>query len=848
MSQASLRSRLGLKGRPLYLVDGNSFIYRGFYAYPDLRRSDGFPTSAAFMILRLLIKILQQEQPDFMAFVVDGPGPTFRHELFDGYKAGRAKVPEDLAAQRDIIKIGVGLLGVPMLEATGGAEADDYIASLCRRFKDDGPVVIVGTDKDLRQCLDANVVMWDPSQKSEKILTLDDFDSQEGLKPDQWPDYQALVGDSADDIPGIPKVGPKTAKLLMAKFPDLEALSAGMHLLSEKERAKYGPHLESVMLYRELTRLRTDFCQDVTLEDLRIKDSDDQSVRGFLQEFEFRQVTKEYDEWQGTKPPRQKFRPVSDAKVVDDPAEGLAGTEVGLVPRGEGWVLGSEGREVEYRGPVERLARALASTRAVVPSLMDLLRTSRDWEMVPMENWFDLSLAAYLLNPEARNYEWSRLRRSVEDVEILGQESLEALALARQYRERLDRSGLTRLMIDLERPLTAVLARMEQSGVGLDLEAFEVFLGEVKARLEELTAEIHAQAGENFNIRSSQQLSEILFDRLGLDSRSKTPGGALSTSSQVLENLRGRHPVVDLILEFRMLEKLRSTYLDPLPQMVDGQGRVHSHFNQLATATGRLSSSGPNLQNIPIRGEFGGRMRSCFVAGPGMILAGADYSQIELRLLAHLSGDGELMDAFSRQEDIHTRTAALLFDKPQADVSPGERRRAKTVNFGLLYGMGPLKLGRELGITTGQAKDFIELYFRKLTGVKAFYDRVETEAKVQGFVATIAGRRRLLPDINSRNNNLAQQARRMAINTVVQGSAADIIKMAMLAVDRDESLNTMGARLILQVHDELLLEVPEANGEEAGQRLSEIMTGVQSLAVPLVAEWGSGRTWAEAHG
>jgi DNA polymerase-1 len=305
--------------------------------------------------------------------------------------------------------------------------------------------------------------------------------------------------------------------------------------------------------------------------------------------------------------------------------------------------------------------------------------------------------------------------------------------------------------------------------------------------------------------------------------------------------------VVDLILDYRTLEKLRSTYLDPLPRLAEGDGRIHTTFNQLATATGRLSSSSPNLQNIPIRGEFGPRMRSCFVAASDHVLAGADYSQIELRLLAHLSRDRELLDAFARDEDIHTRTAALLFDRDPADVTDAERRKAKTVNFGLLYGMGPLKLGRELGITTGQAKDFIALYFQKLTGVSAFYEQVEAEAKKQGYVITIAGRRRLLPDINSRNANLAQQARRMAINTVVQGSAADIIKLAMLAVDQDAALADLGARLILQVHDELLLEVPEAHGRTAGERLAEVMMGVKSLSVPLGVDWGVGRTWAQAH-
>jgi DNA polymerase I len=396
-------------------------------------------------------------------------------------------------------------------------------------------------------------------------------------------------------------------------------------------------------------------------------------------------------------------------------------------------------------------------------------------------------------------------------------------------------------------PLIPVLVDMERRGVRIDLNAFSTFLTEVRERLEELSEQIRAMAGTEFNLRSSQQLGSVLFDKLAIRTRHKTPGGAYSTSNAVLDDIRDHHPIIPLILEFRTLEKLRSTYLEPLPCQVDGECRLHTTFNNLATATGRLSSSNPNLQNIPIRGEFGTRMRSCFVAGEGNLLVAADYSQIELRILAHLSGERTLLDAFSRNEDIHRSTAALLFDRQPEQVSPDERRKAKTINFGLLYGMGPQKLGRELSITLAQAKEFIAKYFSRLERLRAFYEEVETKAREQGFVTTLFGRRRLLPEINSRNPNLAQQARRMAINTVIQGSAADIIKKAMISVNNDAVLRELGAVLILQVHDELLLEVARGNAPEAGLRLAQIMSGVYGLSVPLSVDWGQGTSWAEAH-
>lgn len=852
----NLKTRLGLKTEPLFLIDGHAFIYRGFYAYPDFKRSDGFPTSAMFIIFKLVLKLLREEHPEHLVFITDGPGPTFRNDLFPGYKANRPRMPEGLAVQLAPLKEGLRLLGVPVIEAQG-AEADDCIASLAARFKDRRSVVIVGADKDLRQCLDTDVVLWDPAQGKEKLVTRDDFVAETGFTPSQWADYQAMIGDQADNIPGIPKVGPKTAMGFLRRFPSLDQLRANFDRLTAKEQTLLAPHMEQVMVYRRLTTLRTDMCREYGLDDLVVRPSDPAAPE-FFRAYEFRSLVAEVKVL-AVRPSAPENTPASDTPVVEPVPSvtavrveprivtdlpGLAGREVGLHGESGRWILGTDEAEYVHMGSHSDLSLSLAGATVHVTSYKRLLEEGRV-DLSRCAGIFDIELAAYLLSPEERSYGLERIRDGLgEEVEVHPENHGQAvLAVGRLLRSRLAGSGLLPLMHDLEMPLTAVLVRMQARGMRIDEERFRDFLAMVQAELDRLTESIHARAGVEFNIRSSQQLAEILFSRMGLKSKQKTPGGAQSTSSGVLEGLD--HPMVSEILEFRMYEKLRSTYLEPLPQLADRQGRIHTTFNQLATATGRLSSSNPNLQNIPIRGALGPRMRSCFVAAPGHMLVAADYSQIELRVLAHMSGDPTLCEAFAAGDDIHARTAGILFDADE--VSADQRRKAKTINFGLLYGMGPQKLGRELGISQKEAKDFIAVYFSKLSRVREFYEEIEAGAKSLGYVTTLAGRRRMLPDINSRNVNLAQQARRMAINTVVQGSAADIIKKAMLEVDKSPVLGALGARLILQIHDELLLEVPADAARAAGEAVAGIMAAVYRLSVPLAVDWGVGGDWSLAH-
>ena len=918
----SLKQRLGLAAEPVFLMDGSAFIYRGFFANRNMQRSDGFPTNSLVVVSRVLLRILREERPRYFAFVQDGKGPNFRHEIFPLYKANRDATPEDLVRQLDPIHRMVRALGL-RLEVSQGCEADDCIASLAARFAAEHPVIIVSGDKDLKQCLGPNVYMWDPASKEEKLVSEADFTAESGVTPAQWPDVQALIGDTSDNIPGVPGIGPKTARQLFSICPSLEDIRDHFVLLPPKMQAKLQAHLENMFTWRELTTLRRDFCPGVTLDDLRVRPLDAATCALLTEEFELFALRRELaaldrlqaaeadlpEEFLDAGSIREDAQPAAGKKAAAEQASlplaqparsGRATSQMSLLDAmpqesapalddvsalpdcGDArvaliWahgdreapylaVEGADGSslgEWQWKGPVAELARWLAPARTLVTAdLKGLLTSAPCWQFLAGRagDCIDLGVAAYLLNPEENDYGWPRLsarwgavlRHELESRgETAPGPARLGLAMAQLFEQRMEKDGLLELFRRLEMPLLPVLAGMEQSGVAIDAAAFRAFLDDVQGRLDHLTAHVYELAGTQFNIRSAQQLGDVLFNGLGLPAPRKTKGGQASTSQQTLEKLAGQHPVVDSILQYRKLEKMRSTYLDPLPRLVDPQGRIHTTFNQKATATGRLSSSNPNLQNIPVRGPLGKRMRSCFIAGPGRLLVSADYSQVELRVLAHVSQDPALLEAFRNGEDIHARTAALVYDLPPDQVSPDQRRNAKTINFGLIYGMGAQKLAQELKISTTQAKDFIARYFERLQGLKEFYEGVEASARKHGFVTTLGGRRRLLPDINSASGQAAALARRQAINTVIQGSAADIIKLAMLAVARDERLRELDARLLLQVHDELLLEVPADAAEEAGALVARLMQDVcpagKELSVPLLVDWGTGHDWGAAH-
>ncbi|MDR2825585.1 MAG: DNA polymerase I [Deltaproteobacteria bacterium] len=956
----SLSKRLGLSDNPIFLMDGSAYIFRSFYAHQNMSRADGTPTNVLFMVLRMLFKILREENPAWFAFVLDGKGKNFRHRLYGEYKAHREATPEPLAAQIAPLCEAVRTLGF-FLTISDDCEADDCIASLSARLSKEHPVVIIGADKDLKQCLAPNVYIWDPA-KDERITSLQSFSAEFGFEPRYWPDYQAIVGDSSDNIPGVSGIGAKGAGTLLREFKGLEDIFSRMAAVPPPLRKKLEGKAEAAYFSRKLTTLRLDTCADITLDQLTPVPIKQKELLDFLAGYELRSLARELASMlriqsaqkqsrpqtaptdtnalsqrentpqdaepkprpdtkaattlsdrqlpspQKTAPAEMSIAtlPVEQASLLDFSADfeqdaGKADTALRLkkLPGFTGamdipdspvlaiifardltqdkadrrLLIGDGASELLFDPDAYNAAEHAVLGRELLAGLNGKMIVATDFKAL-CENYtvfsalslslcFDLSLAAWLLNPEEYDYGFKKLQRlwGAEALAFIAEwnpgqssgalPSSLALAMHRVMQDNLKANNLLDLLNNLEMPLIPVLLDMQKAGLGIDIKAFSEFLQETESELIELSKKIYSAAGHEFNIRSAKQLGDILFNELKLPKPGKTQGGQLSTSQEALEKLKNLHPLVTHLLEYRKLEKLRSTYLEPLPRLTDSQGRLHTSFNQSATVTGRLSSSNPNLQNIPVRGPQGTRMRACFVAKPGKVLVSADYSQIELRVLAHLSQDPTLLDAFSKNEDIHRRTASLLFDKSQDSITADERRSAKTINFGLIYGMGPQKLAQELGINTTQAKAFITRYFAKLGKLREYFEQVETAAKKYGFVSTMTGRRRPCPDILSENQQLRSRARRQAINTCIQGTAADIIKLAMLDVSRDMELKTLGARLILQIHDELIVECAEVRASESGERLSTIMAAVkpggQTLSVPLICDWGSGISWAQAH-
>ncbi len=929
----SLKNTLGWQQNPLFIMDGTAFLYRGYYANPNMARSDGFPTGALYIVGKTILKILKEEKPEFFLFLLDGKGPNFRHDMFPAYKANRPPAPEALVQQLEPLKRLVASLGIHV-EVSDNCEADDCIAALAARTSPERPVVIVGMDKDLKQCLQENVVMWSPGSgaKPDALLTRQGFIEETGLTPEQWPDVQALIGDSSDNVPGVPGVGQKTAEKIFLEYPSLEAIRDNFASLSPSLQKKFDGHLEAMFLYRRLTTLDTAACPHLALADLSIQPMPRNGAEAstLFTEFEMSSLKKELDrlialqaaglpqplaekpkkeknvshettpkakaENQGqlslfgentnqdtsassitsqkdmgeSTSPSETILPLSTSPmpVLELPPVQWAdstnslpdttGKRVAFVPKlvwekaeeqEPNFSLLVEGTETEILfsgtyGLKEYLAKAAS---LIVPDSKALIRAG--FENMP---YFDLGLAAYLLAPEDRDYGWPRLMAIEQENSglPLTHPAHIALSLCKRQKPQLEGTGLLPLLENMEQPLVSVLAHMEEEGILVDTASLTSYLAEVETELARLTENIYQAAGGPFNIRSAQQIGDVLYKRLGLKAAKNTATVQASTAANVLEELSGAHPMVDALLTFRKLEKLRSTYLEPLPRYIEADGRIHTHFNQCATATGRLSSSAPNLQNIPIRGENGPRMRACFIAKPGYALIAADYSQIELRVLAHFSKDPNLVEAFRNNEDIHRRTAALLHDIPAEQVTPAQRRAAKTINFGLIYGMGARKLAADLSVPFADAKAFIETYFARFASIKAFFDSVVEMARTEGFVTTLAGRRRPLPDMQSTKPQLRAAAERQAVNTLIQGSAADIIKTAMLDAAKNKELQALGATMLLQVHDELVFEVPEAHAIEAGRVIDQIMEASgkgYNLSVPLLVDWGHGKTWAEAH-
>jgi DNA polymerase-1 len=887
----------------IFLIDGQSYIYRAFYAVRELSNSKGFPTNAIFGFVNMLQRVREEYVPSHLAVIFDAPGKNFRHDLFPTYKVRRLAMPEALRPQISRIKDVVRAYRIPALELEG-YEADDIIATLATRWEQQGAeVVIVSGDKDLMQLVSAHVTMLD-TMKGEHV-GVEQVQAKFGVEPARVVEVQGLMGDSTDDIPGVPGVGEKTAIKLINEWHDLENLLSHAGEISGKLGERITAYADLARVSKALATLRRDVPVEVDLAALAKTEPDREQLKALFAEFEFRRFLADLDS-PGESPAEEEpahsasYETVRTAQQLDQvlhavqkaktfcldtettSLDPLSAELVGVslaVEEGKAWYI-PVGHRSEDASPHLSRDRVLSSLRTLLedPALSLIGQNSKydimvlaQYNLWPRNLAGDTMLASYLLNPSKRHnltdLAWDHLqyrtltyeavtdngKKNFAEVSVAeatrysGEDADITLRLAHRLFPRVQEEGMGSLFTEVEVPLAAVLARMELAGIRVDLDLLATLSVEFGQRQRDLEAEIYALAGEKFNLASPQQLQAILFDKLGLPRGKKTKTGS-STDSSVLEALAERFPLPAKILAYRGFAKLRNTYVDALPKLMHAKtGRIHTSFNQTVTATGRLSSSNPNLQNIPVRSEEGRRIRAAFVPEPGQVLLSADYSQIELRLLAHLSQDPVLIESFQRGQDVHTRTAAELFQVPVAAVSADQRRQAKTINFGIIYGMGALRLARSLDIPNKTAQAYITQYFARYGGIKSYMEGILVEARTRGYVTTLQGRRRYVPDLQSKNTQVAAAAERMAVNMPIQGTAADLIKMAMVAIDRRLTQEKLRTRMLLQVHDELLFEVPEKEVERIKKLVRELMEGVMSLRVPLQVDLGAGKNWAEAH-
>jgi DNA polymerase-1 len=859
-------------------VDGSAYIYRAFFALPPLTGPRGLPTNAVYGFTTMLLKLFSEVRPAYAAVVFDAPGATFRDEIYSHYKANRTEMPGDLAAQIPWIHRVVGALRLREI-CIPGVEADDVIASMIKAYDDAGlDVVIVTSDKDLMQLVAPNVQLWDTMR--DRWTNAAGVEAKFGVPPDRVVDVMALMGDAIDNIPGVAGIGEKTAVALIQTFGNLENVLTRLDAVAQmslrgarKVAERLRAEAATARLSRELACVRSDVAVDCTLEDLRIEPPDHATARPLFTELGFHSLLRQLSEEAPTL--NVRAAPVeTPAQVEQLFARARAGGWLALTTVSDSGpavstpaasLLLSAGDDPPLQVSLEDPSlSAVAATELAAPAFQvighDLKRDALHLAARGIAlggNGFDVMIAAALTDPTSGD----RLEGLVTDV--LGarpaafRDSADGATagvsvlhqLAEELRGRLEAQSQATLFDEVEMPLVGVLTHMQQRGMLVDVERLNALSSEFASRMDALMHEIYGLAGGEFNIGSPPQLRTVLFDRLNLSKRGVRRGKTgYSTDVDVLTRLAQEHPLPARILDYRALSKLKSTYVDALPAAVNPTtGRLHTTLNQTGAATGRLSSSDPNLQNIPIRGEEGRRIRAAFVAPPGSVLIAADYSQIELRILAHLSGDPALVDAFTRGQDVHTRTAAEVFNVLPATVTADMRRAAKVINFGIIYGMGPQRLSNELGIPLAEAQRYIASYFERYAGVRGYMETVTAEARERGFATTIMGRRRPIPELRSPDRGVAQAAERVAANTPIQGSAADLIKKAMVAIDRRLLQGGFTGGMILQVHDELLLEVAEGDQEAVSAAVREEMETVLRLVVPLRVDLGVGHSWSEAH-
>jgi DNA polymerase-1 len=883
----------------LYLVDGSGQFHRAYHAIRGLATSRGLPTNATYGFTTMLRKLLEDEQPEYVGILFDAPGPTFRHEEYEEYKANRPKMDDDLAVQIPWVRRVCEAFRLPVTEVPG-FEADDAIATLARQAVEKGlEVVVVSADKDLLQLVTDDVLVLNPGREGTGATRYDRaaVESKWGVPPERVVDVLALVGDAVDNVPGVPGIGDKGARDLVRTYGPVEEVLEHAGAVKRKAyREGLQSHREQALLSKRLVTLRMDAPVELDLDALKRQDVDRLAAHALFKELEFQVLAREYvpevadtAEEHDVLTRREEIEAAAgEAREAGRVALTVVVTSPQAMPAR---VLGIALAWVPGRSVYVPLAHSRLDLPAVVPAeealeiLGPLLRDPRVRKLsthakrdhvvlgrlgVDLAGLdFDALLAAYLLNPGRRGYsledlsfEFLEERRSpgtggitAEDAaadptaRAAGGDAGVVLRLDEPMTARLEQEGLLPVYESMEMPLVRVLADMERAGVKVDPELLVSMSRDMEAQLQTLTKDIHRLAKGEFNINSPAQLREVLFERLGMKSGKKTAKTrAASTAEDVLEELALVHELPRKILEYRSVQKLKSTYVDALPELVNPETRrIHATMNQTVAATGRLSSADPNLQNIPIRTAEGRRIREAFVAEPGHLLLSADYSQIELRILAHLSGDETLIDTFRRGEDVHERTANEVFGA-LSPIPPEEQRRiAKMVNYALLYGKTGFTLAKDLGVSRKEAESFIEAYFARYPKVETFIAETIADARETGMVRTLLGRLRRLPDLRAKSYPVRMEAERQAMNTPVQGSAADLIKRAMIDLDRELEEREMRSRLILQIHDELLLEVPEAEAGEAQALVKQVMEGALELVVPLVVDARLGKNWAEVH-
>jgi len=890
------------KEETIYLVDGSSYIYRAYHAIRHLSNSKGLPTNASFGFVRMLLKLLEDRQPSYLAMIFDAKGPTFRHEIYKEYKANRPPMPEDLSVQIPYIKKIVGGFNIPSLELNG-YEADDIIGTLAGKATEKGyKTVIVTGDKDFKQILSKSASLWDPMK--DRSITYEGFKEELSIEPEQWIDVLGLAGDSSDNIPGVPGIGAKTAVKLVKEFGNIDHLLEHIDQVKQKKiREKLMAHIGQARLSRKLAAIDINVPLPFNFQDFRVVLPDREKLGLLFRDLEFRQLQKDFAPQQDLS--KKSYRTIFSDEELRSLIEDLkkAGTfafdlETTSIDPMEAEIVGlsfsCRPHEAAYIPCAHSYpdAPAQLDLNHVLKPLKSLLEDPNylkvgqniKYDTIILKRYgiavkgiaFDTMIASYLLNPSLRAHNLDAIARDylnhkmitykevtghgrgalrfdevpIESASTYSCEDADITLMAsRVLGPKLKEKGFESLFSDVEMPLVPVLIDMEMTGIRVDSDRLIELSKDFEQQLHLLEDQIFSMAGESFNISSHQQLGKILFEKLNLPCQKKTKKKTgYSTDLEVLTTLSEQHELPGLVLRYRSLAKLKSTYTDALLGLVHPDtGRIHTSYNQTVTATGRLSSSDPNLQNIPIRTEEGRKIRESFIPRQGWRLLSADYSQIELRILAHYSGDPILIQAFEEDEDIHARTASEVFQLFPEFVTPDMRRQAKVINFGIIYGMSPFRLSKGLGISVGTAKKYIENYFVQYKGVKEYIDHTIDTARKEGKVTTLLNRHRYLPDIRSKNRIAREAAERTAINTPIQGTAADLIKVAMIRLHDAIQSEGLKARMLLQVHDELVFEAPPEEVSRLKDLVKRIMEGVHPLKVPIKVDINAGENWAEAH-